>query len=481
MAEETGPPRKTKTYRRFEGMNSQRERYGVSDDEMFYLENIMRVAPKKLHSVPGPHQIAFFPIVAPPECLDTTERGQRPLTAFMAYRATESYLARPGENVHVAYGLWVDAALTFQCMVGIPQDGGGNMPYVTGTCTQSVFDDGSELVTSNIPIVPPENAALPAVNVMNGSSDEKMYGFANSPYDFYYPDRGNIHVNYAPPGGFFGNSRHFTKRGEDIFVNPELTNKLHKYDVSSGTFLVELAITLSGLPGGTFITNYYALDDRVVVICRDGVSVYPQKLVSINNTTGAVIDEFDISNVGIAVVAAVSNSIIYLLAGFTLYYLKDWTDLIYVGQMVQPPEIPDMGFSTANFLRSIMFFGGNNRNIDANGDIKGILMGCPEGGPVVASVTADSTVQRGNDLNISWADFLEPAANDILRLMTKIGDTYSWNGPATTLNVPTGGLSDGSTVMSIPGGATPGDYYIFLATLSGNVPVARSAVVTITA
>lgn len=35
-------------------MNSQDGRYGCEDEDFFFLENIMRVADGKLHSVPGP-------------------------------------------------------------------------------------------------------------------------------------------------------------------------------------------------------------------------------------------------------------------------------------------------------------------------------------------------------------------------------------------------------------------------------------------
>lgn len=51
---EAGPPRKTTPYKDFSGMNSQDGRYGVENNELFFLENIMRVADGKLRSVPGP-------------------------------------------------------------------------------------------------------------------------------------------------------------------------------------------------------------------------------------------------------------------------------------------------------------------------------------------------------------------------------------------------------------------------------------------
>ena len=53
MAKEEAP-RKTTTYNRFEGMNSQDDRYGCRDEEFFWLENIMWVGEDKLHSVMGP-------------------------------------------------------------------------------------------------------------------------------------------------------------------------------------------------------------------------------------------------------------------------------------------------------------------------------------------------------------------------------------------------------------------------------------------
>lgn len=65
-----GPPRKTTTYNRFSTMASENERYNTKQDEFFWLENIMRVAPHKLHSVPGPGPATRFPFIIPGECPD---------------------------------------------------------------------------------------------------------------------------------------------------------------------------------------------------------------------------------------------------------------------------------------------------------------------------------------------------------------------------------------------------------------------------
>ena len=54
---EPSAPKKTTTYKEFDGMNSQDARYGVEPNEFFYLENIMRISEGKLHSVPGPSAV----------------------------------------------------------------------------------------------------------------------------------------------------------------------------------------------------------------------------------------------------------------------------------------------------------------------------------------------------------------------------------------------------------------------------------------
>ena len=58
--EQEGPPRKTTTYKQFEGMNSQDNRYGCEDGDFFWLENIMRVGDGKLKSIPGPAAVSFI-------------------------------------------------------------------------------------------------------------------------------------------------------------------------------------------------------------------------------------------------------------------------------------------------------------------------------------------------------------------------------------------------------------------------------------
>lgn len=66
MMAEDEAKRKTTTYKQFDGMNSQDERYGCERTELFLLENIMRVGDGKLASVPGPTgtPVEVFPVPA---------------------------------------------------------------------------------------------------------------------------------------------------------------------------------------------------------------------------------------------------------------------------------------------------------------------------------------------------------------------------------------------------------------------------------
>ena len=47
-------PRKTSTYKQFTALNTQDERFGNEDTELFWLENLMIVGDGKLRSIAGP-------------------------------------------------------------------------------------------------------------------------------------------------------------------------------------------------------------------------------------------------------------------------------------------------------------------------------------------------------------------------------------------------------------------------------------------
>src|SRR5690348_14203536 len=143
-----GPPRKTTTYNRFSTMASQNERYNTKEDEFFLLENIMRVAPHKLHSVPGPVLRDTFPKPNPPICNDATRRGQQSLSIETAF----DQLSFTGGNLRTSWANISGGHL--YSIVGDAGCGGGNMNYfafalaspgVPPNCTNQYFfatDDG---------------------------------------------------------------------------------------------------------------------------------------------------------------------------------------------------------------------------------------------------------------------------------------------------------------------------------------------------
>lgn len=100
QAPPSGPPRKTTTLKQFSTMASQNERFNTKPDEFFWLENIMRVAPHKLHSVPGPRSIQTYPIVQP-TCPNDFPAAQS-LAVVCCYNAQDVWANSAGAFCFVA-------------------------------------------------------------------------------------------------------------------------------------------------------------------------------------------------------------------------------------------------------------------------------------------------------------------------------------------------------------------------------------------
>lgn len=484
MAEAPGPPRKSTTYQRQEGMNSQRERFGVKPNEMFWLENVMRVAPKKLHSVPGPRNLTFFPRPVPPVCEDTTERGQQLLTMVLQFDNANSF-PLPASIVHSAYGLYVTVDGEYYSMTGNANCAGGNMAYTDGCVVVSHFTDFNPNVFDHPPLVPPQNVSLPAVNVMNGPSDEPMYCFQNGgSVDLYYIND-DFHVQHlftvAPPNTGL-NPNHFAKKGDLIYYNPIQTvgigdpRRIVVYEARANVFVAKWA-TLSN----RLFDSFWPTDNFLYVL-NFALDFSDAKVSRLDLDDGSLIDELDVTALAAGGVFPVDDQLCYLLCRNstynTLYYIKNFTDVIYVGRLSNPDPLVSVAFSAVKFQSGRFFFGGNGRNIDVHSDIKAFEVACPDGDAEIATVSVDAgTVQRGNPINATWADILAPASDD--RLVLCFDDGLLYNPSATIL--ATGGIEAGTLPFTIPGGATPGTYYIALATQLGATFMAKSDTFTVTA
>lgn len=488
MAEAPGPPRKSTTYQRQEGMNSQRERFGVKPNEMFWLENVMRVAPKKLHSVPGPRQVAFFPIPVPPECIDATPRGQQILNIELIFDNQHSYANDPNILVpHSAYGLFVEVDGTFYSMTGDAQCAGGNMAYTTGCLSVGKFINFDPNVNSHPPIVPPEDIFLPAVNTMNGPSDEPMYCFfGGATVDCYYIND-DVHIqftNAAFPTTSL-NPRHFAKKGDRIYFNPVQTfgvgtpRNIMVFEDRANTLIMQWNALQN-----FFFDSFYPTDNffYALGIALDFSTV---KVYRLDLNDGSLVSSFDVSGIAAVGMFPVNDDLIYVLTSHSsereLYYIENFTDLVYVGKM-HNPTIIDPAFSAIAFWHGRLFFGGTGNNFDVNSNIKSFTVACPgEDGPIIATVDrVQDSIAAGDPLDVSWANILEPTAGERVGLYLNIPGQLGFNPIAALAFISTGGLASGSGQLTIPGGTTPGTYFVALTTDLQAVFMAKSDTFTVT-
>lgn len=196
-----GAPRKTNNYNKFEGMNSQDGRYGVADNEMFLLENIMRVSPRKLHSVPGPG-----PII-----------GQFP--------PPTSCFPPPQTLTEVAYlGASIDVANPNNCasQMGVFDNTGGEVIYklthVNFVDSTTVYKIANGVVTDlGLPAWITGGSIGLCPNYATGESDRP--GFVHTHGSFFWDDwNANLQVTISFAGsGTDPNTA--TRRGFAVFGN----------------------------------------------------------------------------------------------------------------------------------------------------------------------------------------------------------------------------------------------------------------------
>ena len=179
QAPPSGPPRKTTTLKQFSTMASQNERFNTKPDEFFWLENIMRVAPHKLHSVPGPRSITTYPI--PVVSCPDAEPGPQSLPTVCCYDVSSGF-GDVGVNHHGMFA-HADADGTFWFTVSTAS-GFSSGPYPNATPSRSwyvlngfpncSYAEGTPLLLPGAATANFQSTQTPQGGTC-GKSDEKCY------------------------------------------------------------------------------------------------------------------------------------------------------------------------------------------------------------------------------------------------------------------------------------------------------------------
>jgi hypothetical protein len=418
----------------------------------------------------------------PTECIDSTRRGQQVLITEVVFSNQDSVPGAPA-IVHSAYGLFVTPAGEYYSMSGDANCAGGNMAYVDGCVVVSHFTNFNETVFDHPALVPPQNVLLPAVNVMNGPSDEPMYCFNNGgSVDAYYIED-NFHVQFTeiPPGSL--NPRHFAKRQNRIYFNPSQSfgnvphRNIYVFQDRTNTLVAQWS-TLDTF----FFDSFYPTNNFLYVLAFN-LTFTTAAVKKLDLSDGSLAGSFDISGISPNGIYPVSDDLIYILTQHgngELYYLDNFTNLIYVGK-IHNPETVDTSFSSMIFSDGRLYYGGNGRNIDVSSKIKSFVVDCPDTAAQVASVARlQGAVADGTDLDVSWTGILEPDSTDRIGLYADVPGELGFNPISSLAFISTGGLAAGAGILTIPLGTAAGNYFVALTTSLGSAFIAKSPIFGVT-
>lgn len=478
MAESKGPPRKTTTYNRFSTMASQNQRYNTKQDEFYWLENIMRVAPHKLHSVPGPGAAHFFPNVSP--CITTTIRGQQQIE-ILDYFKNQS-----GASVRTSWG-FMDDNEVISTLVGDPTCASGNMAYTDACCTVNNFIGGG--LPASTSLLGDPNPIGPFANTRIGVSDIMSWGAISNAYNglrIYYSNGTPVDYAIQPnqaTGGYdldtytIRNNNVWTLQNVGVVTPPSAF--LMKFDRVSGTLLNTYnswGNDLVGFAGLQSTTNFlYCIGNNVT---QGKWFIY-----KINQSDGSIADSLDVTALsGRQFVCVASDDLLYVLCGLTpasVYYVENFTNLFYVGYTPAQGFTPFSGGS--GFWKNGALYYGSNGFSGFSVDIFKIAVPCPpDTGPIIASVTTAPTVVAGNDISVSWSRILTPTTFDTILIKPEpAAGVLGLSGTTIATGSNSGGTSSGTISINIPGGTTPGNYVAMYAE-TGSLWAATSNPFTVT-
>jgi len=465
-----GAPRQNKTIKQFSGMNTREFRNAVPEGSFPWLENIQPIGPGNLHSIPGRGQslarIPPTPVPPPVGCTDATLRGQQHLAEELRFSNPDDH----GGNTRTSWS-YISPTEEVYTLVGAAGCAGGNMIY-DATCCQLNHFVGPGAPFDHPALIDP-NGSKPAINVNLGTSDEPCYSYANF-LGAYFP-ASMTSVTFTSPSPPFGAFFSFAKKGNRFyglnaaFGGADPSHRVWAWDLPSGNFLWE----------STDITAYtasngYATANFLYVLLLSGPSTPFQGIAKLNTSDGSLVTIFNLDTINPRCLFVVNDNLIYILTtsgGF--YYIENFTDLIYVGSFSSSIT----SFSGTGFFTESRYYYGGTGFGGFSADIYAIEVPCPDGDPLIASVTTGATVAAGANLTVDWADVLEPTTGD--RLYLNPDDGNAFDPSPLSSQIPGTGLPSGSFAFPIPGGTTPGSYVIQYVWSNTNL-VATSAPFTVT-
>lgn len=429
----------------------------------------------------------FTPEPCPEEvtpCVDITYRGQQIIAVEQAFDQATTF---SGGNLRTSWG-FIDQGEVYT-LVGHADCASGNMAYDAICCQINHYvDDVATLADGSAPPVP--DAAAPFINVKVGSSDQSVWAATSNSFGgprIYY-DLGNSYVEYVVPTTNFGGSNisAFAIGGNEVWFaigccldgGPPNT-EVCVFDRATGVKIADY------FPWGTDtidVYNMHLTTDYLYVLGKDRITS-DVTLFKIARVGGTLVSSIDLTAIGANLIAVADDTLIYMLCAGTpgsVYYLENFTTLTYVGNVNQALTTV-LGNSSAIWNSGTLYYG-NNGFSGNNVDINKIVIACPPDveTPILASITTDATVVAGADITVTWADVFEPSASDtILIKPAPAAGIYGLVGTTIASATNSSALSDGLTLITIPGGTAAGNYVAMYAAL-GNIWVATSDVFTVT-
>lgn len=402
-------------------------------------------------------------------CVDSTERGQRILVEELRFTNIDTL----GGNTRTSWS-YVSPTEELYTLVGAAGCGGGNMTYSSLCCQLNHFL-GPGNPADHPPLIEGDGTR-PAINVNLGASDEPCYSYANYLGAYFplksSPDDAIPFVSPSPPfGSFFSFAKHGSKfYGLNAsYGGGDSNHRVWAWNLPGGDFDWEsLAIT------GYTASNGCATDLFLYVLLLSGPGTPAQGIAKLNVSNGSLVSIFGLDTINPRCMFTVNDNLIYILCTTgAFYYLKNFTDLVFVGRF----STAISSISGTGFFTSGRFYYGGTGFSGFSTHIYSILLSCPEGAPMIATVTTAPTVAHGANLNVVWNDVLEPALSD--KLYLKANDAVLFNPSPLSQQQPNVGTSDGTFSFPIPIGTTPGSYVIQYVE-RGAYLVATSAPFTVT-